>query len=136
MAISRAEWAEIESKIAGVDQAGITEKHDLFVKDINKQIGNCIKTINEALNEKFEEIDQEAKKREEFLKTSRFAHTLDCVLDVLEKHGLKCDDLTTIFKYTTQYCKMQEKRESYADWCKIREQGLNQRVPKKVGNIL
>ena len=143
MAISRAEWAEIEIKIKSVDQAGIIEKHNLFVedinkqiKDINKQIDCCVKSLDAQMNEKFNEIDDEAKKRAAVLSKNRFAHTLDCVLDVLEKHGLKCDDLTPVLKYTTQYCKMQEKRESYADWCKIREQGLNERAPKKVGNIL
>lgn len=138
MAISRAEWAEIERKIAGVDQAGIIEKHNLFVEDINKQVENmnkqidcCVKSLDARMNEKFKEIDDEAKKRAAVLSKNRFAHTLDCVLDVLEKHGLKCDDLTPVLKYTTQYCKMQEKHESYAEWCKTREQGLTERARDK-----
>ena len=136
MAISKAEWAEIERKIAGVDQAGITEKHNLFVEDINKQIDCCVKSLNAQMNEKFNEIDEEAKKRAAVLSKNRFAHTLDCVLDVLEKHGLKCDDLTPVLKYTTQYCKMQEKHESYAEWCKTREQGLSERAGKNTDNTI
>ena len=138
MAISRAEWAEIEKKIKSVDQAGIIEKHNLFVedinkqiKDINKQIDCCVKSLDAQMNEKFNEIDEEAKKRKALLEKNRFAYTLDCVLSVLEKHGYQGDYLTPILKYTTEYCKMQEKHESYAEWCKTREQGLTERATNK-----
>ena len=134
MAINKAEWAEIESKIAKVDQAGIIEKQKKFENDTLKKLDFVAKEIGRQFNEKINEIDEEAKKREALLNKNRFAHTLDCVLDVLDKHGLKCDDLTPILKYTTQYCKMQEKHESYADWCKTREQGLTERATKKTNN--
>ena len=131
MAISKAEWAEIESKIASVDQVGIVKRQELFEKNMDKNFGDCVDSLCRKFNEKIFEIDDEAKKRAAFFEKNRFAHTLDCVLDVLDKHGLKCDDLTPILKYTTQYCKMQEKHESYADWCKTREQGLTERASNK-----
>lgn len=134
MAISKAEWAEIESKIARVDQAGITEKQKNFENDIVKKLNNAVKEISGKVNEKIDEIDEEAKKRKALLEKNRFAYTLDCVLSVLEKHGYEHDYLTPILKYTTEYCKMQEKHESYAEWCKTREQGLTERADKKTDN--
>lgn len=136
MAINRAEWAEIESKIERVDQTGIIEKQKKFENDILKKLDTAVKDIRRQVNDKIDEIDEESKKREALLNKDRFAHTLDCVLDVLDKHGFKCDDLTPILKYTTQYCKMQEKHESYADWCKTREQGLSERAAQKTNNII
>ena len=78
------------------------------------------------------EIDEEAKKREAFLKENRFSTTLDSVLTVLENHGYDYKGyLIPILKYTAKYCKMQEKSESYANWCKTREQGLTERATNK-----
>ena len=111
MAISRAEWAEIESKIARVDQAGIIEKQKIFEDDIVKKLNNAVKEISGKVNGKISEIDEEAKKREDFLKQNRFACTLDSVLTVLENHGYDYKRyLIPILKYTAKYCKMQEKR--------------------------
>ena len=45
MAISKAEWAEIESKIARVDQAGIIEKQKNFEDDIIKNSKNMNEPI-------------------------------------------------------------------------------------------
>ena len=136
MAISKAEWAEIESKIARVDQAGIIEKQTKFENDTLKKLDIVAKEIGRQFNEKIDEIDEEAKKRKALLEKNRFAYTLDCVLSVLEKHGYERDYLTPILKYTTEYCKMQEKHESYADWCKTREQGLTERADKKTDNTI
>ena len=135
MAINKAEWAEIESKIANVDQAGITKKHELFVKDMNKQIGDCVDKLSGIINKKIIEIDEEAKKREALFKKDRFSSTLDSVLNVLENHGYDYRGyITSILKYTSKYCEMQEKHESYAEWCKTREQGLSARAAKKTNN--
>ena len=135
MAINKAEWAEIESKIANVDQAGITKKHELFVKDMNKQIGDCVDKLSGIINKKIIEIDEEAKKREALFKKDRFSSTLDSVLNVLENHGYDYSGyLSCILKYTSKYCEMQEKNESYSKWCEIREQGLSERAAKKTDN--
>ena len=132
MAINKAEWAEIESKIARVDQAGIIEKQKKFENDIVKKLDTAVKQISGKVNEKINEIDEEAKKREAFLKENRFSSTLDSVLTVLENHGYDYKGyLIPILKYTAKYCKMQEKSESYANWCKTREQGLTERATNK-----
>ena len=136
MAINKAEWAEIESKIARVDQAGIIEKQTKFENDTLKKLDIVAKEIGRQFNEKIDEIDEEAKKRKALLEKNRFAYTLDCVLSVLKKHGYQCDYLTPILKYTTEYCKMQEKHESYAEWCKTREQGLSERAGKNTDNTI
>lgn len=133
MAISKAEWAEIERKIASVDQAGIVKRQELFEKNMDKNFGDSCDSLCRKFNEKIIEIDEEAKKRKALLEKNRFAYTLDCVLSVLEKHGYERDYLTPILKYTTEYCKMQEKHESYAEWCKTREQGLTERASDKWG---
>lgn len=131
MAINKAEWAEIENKIANVDQAGITKKHELFVKDMNKQIGDCVDKLSGIINKKIIEIDQEAKKRDALLQTDRFSYTLDKVLTVLENHNCNDVNLTDVLKYIAAYCKMQEKSYSYVQWVKTREQGLNERATNK-----
>lgn len=136
MAISKAEWAEIERKIASVDQAGIVKRQELFEKNMDKNFGDSVDSLCRKFNEKIIEIDEEAKKRKALLEKNRFAYTLDCVLSVLEKHGYQCDYLTPILKYTTEYCKMQEKHESYAEWCKTREQGLSERAGKNTDNTI
>ena len=137
MAINKAEWAEIESKIAKVDQAGIKEKQTKFENDTLKKLDFVAKEIGRQFNEKINEIDEEAKKREAFLKENRFSSTLDSVLTVLENHGYDYKGyLIPILKYTAKYCKMQEKSESYANWCKTREQGLTERADKKTDNTI
>lgn len=137
MAISKAEWAEIESKIARVDQAGIIEKQKNFEDDIVKKLNNAVKEISGKVNGKISEIDEEAKKREALLEKDRFSSTLNNVLNVLEHHKCDCDGyLISILKYTSKYCQMREKNESYATWCKIREQGLSERANKKTDNSI
>ena len=132
MAINKAEWAEIESKIARVDQAGIIEKQKKFENDVVIKLDAAAMDMYGKVNEKIIEIDEEAKKREAFLKENRFSTTLDSVLTVLENHGYDYKGyLISILKYTAKYCKMQEKSESYANWCKTREQGLTERATNK-----
>ena len=132
MAINKAEWAEIESKIARVDQAGIIEKQKKFENDVVIKLDAAAMDMYGKVNEKIIEIDEEAKKREAFLKENRFSTTLDSVLTVLENHGYDYKGyLIPILKYTSKYCKMQEKSESYANWCKTREQGLTERATTK-----
>ena len=111
MAINKAEWAEIESKIAKVDQAGIIEKQTKFENDTLKKLDIVAKEIGRQLNEKINEIDEEAKKREALFKKDRFSSTLDSVLNVLENHGYDYSGyLSCILKYTSKYCEMQEKK--------------------------
>lgn len=138
MAINKAEWAEIESKIARVDQAGIIEKQIKFENNTLKKLDTAMKDIRRQVNDKIDEIDEEAKKREALLKKDRFSSTLHSVLNVLDHHGCKYDDsyiIRYILKYTSEYCEMQEQKESYTDWCKTREQGLSERAAKKSNNM-
>ena len=137
MAINKAEWAAIENKIASVDQNGIIQRQKEFEKDIIKNLDICMKNFDKKINEKVNEIDQVAKKREEILRTDRFSYTLDRVLKVLENHGCSTDSyLMSILKYTSKYCEMKEKHEGYAEWCKLREQGLSERATKKTDNTV
>ena len=53
----KAEWAEIERKIASVDQAGIVKRQELFEKNMDKNFGDCVDSLCRKFNEKIFEID-------------------------------------------------------------------------------
>lgn len=146
MAINKTEWEQIKSMLLGVDQVGIEEKFDKFRGEVDAKMSACEGFWDRQINKKLDEIDKSAESWKQQLNSDRFSVTVDNVLTVLEKHGYNFPinkqvgryeegthfdvytvDLHDVLKFASEYCQKLEEKDSYLQWCKIKDAGLTER---------